>query len=59
VDGRDLHVTDLDAVDRTPIIDFVPVFQEMLPRGPVTQPSWPTEMLQDYWRDARERVPSS
>ncbi|MER6378371.1 TrmO family methyltransferase [Streptomyces mirabilis] len=59
VDGRDLHVTDLDAVDGTPIIDFVAVFQEMLPRGPVTQPSWPTEMLQDYWRDARERVPSS
>lgn len=55
MDGRDLRVTDLDAVDGTPIIDFVAVFKEMLPRGPVTQPSWPTEMLQDYWRDAYER----
>ncbi|MFI0859586.1 TrmO family methyltransferase [Streptomyces smyrnaeus] len=55
VEGRDLHVTDLDADDGTPIIDFVAVFKEMLPRGPVTQPSWPSEMLASYWRDATER----
>lgn len=55
VDGHDLHVTDLDADDGSPVIDFVAVFQEMLPRGPVRQPSWPTEMLKDYWREARER----
>ena len=39
LDGRNLRVTDLDAVDGTPIIDFVPVIQEMLPHGPVPQPS--------------------
>lgn len=55
VDGRDLRVVDLDADDGTPIIDLVAVFQEMLPRGPVTQPSWPGEMLADYWRDASQR----
>ncbi|MCZ0975909.1 TrmO family methyltransferase [Streptomyces albulus] len=55
VDGRDLHVVDLDADDGTPIIDFVACFQEMLPRGPMTQPSWPSEMLQNYWRGAKER----
>ncbi|WP_329453337.1 SAM-dependent methyltransferase (plasmid) [Streptomyces sp. NBC_01724] len=55
VDGRDLHVEDLDADDGTPIVDLVAVFQEMLPRGPVTQPSWPTEMLKYYWVPACER----
>lgn len=55
VEGRDLRVTDLDADDGTPILDLVAVFEEMLPLGPVTQPSWPGEMLQDYWRDDTER----
>ena len=52
VDGRDLTVTDLDAVDGTPIIDLAPYFQEMGPRGEARQPSWPSEMLQDYWKKA-------
>lgn len=55
VEGRDLRVTELDADDGTPIIDLVAVFQEMLPRDAVTQPSWPSEMLTNYWRDAKER----
>ncbi len=55
VDGLDLHVTDLDADDGTPVIDVVTVFREMLPRGLVVQPSWPSEMLAAYWADARER----
>ncbi|MEU9296282.1 TrmO family methyltransferase [Streptomyces sp. NPDC048266] len=55
VDGRDLHVTDLDADEDTQVVDLVAVFREMLPRGPVTQPTWPGEMLEDYWRDASER----
>ncbi|MFD5767039.1 TrmO family methyltransferase [Streptomyces sp. NPDC127049] len=55
VEGRDLHVTDLDADEGTEVVDLVAVFQEMLPRGPVTQPAWPGEMLTDYWRDASER----
>ncbi|MDG9694847.1 SAM-dependent methyltransferase [Streptomyces sp. DH17] len=55
VDGRDLLVTDLDAVDGTPVIDLAPYFQEMGPRGSIRQPAWPSEMLADYWRDAGER----
>ncbi|MDL5199746.1 TrmO family methyltransferase [Streptomyces sp. ALI-76-A] len=55
VNGLDVHVTDLDADDGTPVIDLVVVFQEFLPRGEVTQPSWPGEMLKDYWTDAGER----
>ncbi|MEV8033612.1 TrmO family methyltransferase [Streptomyces sp. NPDC086182] len=55
VEGRDLHVVDLDADDGTPVIDLAPVFQEMLPRGPVRQPNWPTDMLRNYWRSRAER----
>ncbi|MEU5900290.1 TrmO family methyltransferase domain-containing protein [Streptomyces venezuelae] len=55
VKGRDIYVEDLDADAGTPVIDLAPVFEEMLPRGPVTQPPWPTEMLQNYWANADER----
>ncbi|MFI0219092.1 TrmO family methyltransferase domain-containing protein [Streptomyces lydicus] len=55
VEGLDVHVTDLDADDGTPIIDLVVVFREFLPRGDVTQPAWPGEMLRNYWKDAGER----
>lgn len=55
VDGRDLHVTDLDADEGTLVVDLVAAFEEFLPRGAVTQPAWPGEMLQDYWKDAAER----
>ncbi|MFI6050401.1 TrmO family methyltransferase [Streptomyces violascens] len=51
VDGLRIRVTDLDAVIGTDIYDLSPYFQEMGPRGPVSQPSWPGEMLTDYWAD--------
>jgi tRNA (Thr-GGU) A37 N-methylase len=52
VDGLDLHVTDLDAVDGTPVYDLGPYFQEMGPRGDVREPEWPGDMLKDYWAEA-------
>lgn len=55
VDGRDLLVTDLDAVEGTPVIDLAPYFEQMGPRGAISQPLWPAEMLSDYWHDAGER----
>ncbi|MBB5940430.1 SAM-dependent methyltransferase [Streptomyces zagrosensis] len=48
-DGRDLHVTELDAIEGTPVIDIAPYFPQMGPRGVVTVPSWVTEMLPNYW----------
>jgi tRNA (Thr-GGU) A37 N-methylase len=51
IDGLDLHVTDLDAIDGTPIYDLAPYFSEMGPRGPVTEPAWPGQMLKDYWSE--------
>ncbi|MET7606237.1 TrmO family methyltransferase [Streptomyces avermitilis] len=55
VKGLDVHVTDLDADAGTPIIDLVVVFREFLPRGQVTQPTWPGEMLKNYWTDSHEK----
>jgi tRNA (Thr-GGU) A37 N-methylase len=49
VDGLDLHVEDLDAVDGTPVIDIKPWFAEFGPRGEIRQPDWPALMLGDYF----------
>jgi tRNA (Thr-GGU) A37 N-methylase len=51
IDGLDLHVTELDAIDGTPVYDLAPYFPQMGPRGPVTAPAWPAQMLKDYWDD--------
>ncbi|WP_040864350.1 SAM-dependent methyltransferase [Nocardia exalbida] len=49
VDGLDLHVAELDAVDGTPVLDIKPWFAEFGPRGDVGQAAWSTEMLKDYF----------
>lgn len=49
VDGLDLHVEELDAVDGTPILDIKPWFREFGPRGDVRQAAWSTEMLGNYF----------
>jgi tRNA (Thr-GGU) A37 N-methylase len=54
VDGLDLHVEDLDAVDGTPVIDIKPWFTEMGPRGEVRQPVWTSEMLDLYYATPRD-----
>ena len=52
VDGLDLHVEDLDAVDGTPVLDVKPWFAEMGPRGELRQAEWTTTMLRDYFAPA-------
>jgi tRNA (adenine37-N6)-methyltransferase len=54
VDGTDLHVENLDAIDGTPVLDIKPWFSEMGPRGGTRQPSWATEMLFDYYAPQQE-----
>jgi tRNA (adenine37-N6)-methyltransferase len=49
IDGLDLHVEELDAVDGTPILDIKPWFQEFGPRGEIKQAAWSHEMLRDYF----------
>ncbi|GAA4931989.1 SAM-dependent methyltransferase [Streptomyces coeruleoprunus] len=48
-DGLDLHVTGLDAVDGTPVLDIKPYMAEFAPQGPTTQPEWATELMRDYY----------
>lgn len=54
VDGLDLHVEALDAVDGTPVLDVKPWFTTMGPQGDVREPAWPSEMLADYYAVPRE-----
>lgn len=49
VDGLDLHVRGLDAVDGTPVLDIKPYMSEFGPRGPVHQPAWSRELMAGYW----------
>jgi tRNA (Thr-GGU) A37 N-methylase len=51
VDGLDLHVEELDAVDGTPVLDVKPWFVEFGPRGAVRQATWVPEMLPGYFAD--------
>ncbi|WP_184830234.1 TrmO family methyltransferase domain-containing protein [Jiangella mangrovi] len=55
IDGLDLHVEDLDAVDGTPVLDVKPWFAVMGPRGDVREPTWPSTMLADYYAMPGER----
>ncbi|MFJ5812144.1 TrmO family methyltransferase [Streptomyces sp. NPDC093093] len=54
VDGLDLHVEDLDAVDETPVLEVKPWFEEMGPRGKVRQAQWTTDMLGDYYAPTKD-----
>ncbi len=49
VDGLDVHVEGLDAVDGTPVLDLKPYMSEFGPRGEQSQPEWATELMRDYY----------
>jgi tRNA-Thr(GGU) m(6)t(6)A37 methyltransferase TsaA len=48
-DGKRLIVSNLDAINGTPILDIKPVFKEYLPKGEVYQPLWSKELMKNYW----------
>jgi tRNA (Thr-GGU) A37 N-methylase len=48
--GRVLQVGGLDAIDGTPVLDIKPVMKEFLPREPVTQAAWSSQLMRSYWR---------
>jgi tRNA-Thr(GGU) m(6)t(6)A37 methyltransferase TsaA len=50
VDGLDLHVHGLDAIEGTPVLDLKPYLREFGPRGEVVQPHWATELMDEYYR---------
>jgi tRNA-Thr(GGU) m(6)t(6)A37 methyltransferase TsaA len=51
VDGLRVHVTGLDAIDGTPVLDLKPWVREFGPRGEVRQPGWMTELMLAYWSE--------
>ena len=52
VDGREVRVRGLDAIDGTPVLDIKPVMREFLPRGEVVEPAWVGELMAGYWDDS-------
>jgi tRNA-Thr(GGU) m(6)t(6)A37 methyltransferase TsaA len=55
VDGLNLYVEGLDAIDGSPVLDIKPWVVEFGPRGPVFQPAWISELMQGYWRREHPR----
>ena len=49
VDGTQLHVRGLEAIDDTPVLDIKPHVVEFGPRRAVRQPEWMTELMSGYW----------
>jgi len=49
VEGRRVWVSELDAIDGTPVLDIKPVMKEFLPRDDVRQPAWSHELMAQYW----------
>ncbi len=49
VEGLEIRVRGLDAIDATPVLDIKPHMREFAPRSPVTQPQWSSELMAGYW----------
>lgn len=48
-EGTRLFVSELDAVNGTPVLDIKPVLTGFLPREEVRQPAWAHEIMARYW----------
>src|SRR3954470_14627467 len=49
VEGLELRVRGLDAINGTPVLDIKPYMQEFGPRGEVREPAWARELMASYW----------
>ena len=49
VDGLDVRVRGLDAVEGTPVLDLKPHMSGFAPRTAVREPEWALEIMRDYW----------
>jgi tRNA-Thr(GGU) m(6)t(6)A37 methyltransferase TsaA len=49
VDGLEVRVRGLDAIDGTPVLDIKPYMAEFGPRGEVREPEWARELMTSYW----------
>jgi tRNA (Thr-GGU) A37 N-methylase len=53
VNDLTVEVTDLDAIDGTPVLDIKPYMREFGPRGEVRQPDWASQLMSNYWEPER------
>ncbi|TYB50427.1 SAM-dependent methyltransferase [Nonomuraea sp. PA05] len=49
VEGLDIHVRGLDAIDGSPVLDVKPYMAEFGPQGETVQPEWATELMRAYY----------
>jgi tRNA (Thr-GGU) A37 N-methylase len=49
VDGLELAVEGLDAIDGTPVLDIKPVMAGFQPRGEMREPDWARAIMAGYW----------
>jgi tRNA (adenine37-N6)-methyltransferase len=49
VNGLELRVRGLDAIDGTPVIDIKPYIGGFAPRGALREPTWVRELMATYW----------
>ena len=50
VEGLELYLEGLDAIDGSPVLDIKPWVKEFEPRGSVFQPAWISELMTKYWK---------
>lgn len=50
VNGLQIRVRELDAVDGTPVLDVKPYLKGFAPRGAVREPPWAAELMAGYFR---------
>lgn len=49
VEGLEIPVSELDAVDDTPVLDVKPYRKGFAPRGEVREPAWANELMAGYF----------
>jgi len=49
VNGLEIAVRGLDAIDGTPVLDVKPWMREFAARGTVNEPAWAGELMRNYW----------
>jgi tRNA (Thr-GGU) A37 N-methylase len=52
VEGLNIRVWELDAMDGTPVLDVKPYYKGFGPRGEVREPAWTAELMAGYCRKA-------
>lgn len=54
IEGTEITVKALDAIDGSPVLDLKPFMAEFAPRTPIRQPAWSHELMANYWNSATQ-----